>query len=657
MAMASSQSSPAKPVGPSAAVQRAISALSSLSGPYTQNAGLPLSITGGDQYSGPASESLSYNPYATSSAGDITNPNPTPYTPAQSDAGWLDPTTNSWTPGTAPTNLDPALEAAQGQFGTAWGSGDPLMNVDDVRSTLSKPAWDVYNALIQAHPELSGKIYNPDYIAQALEKQAGAAPDPESNLIAYEGQIQNALLNQPAVLDTRGGQYIDVTSSPEAQQAIQQGQLQAQANQDNRTKYGAPSSAWTGFTKGVLNTVTDPLFQMALAAASFGAAAAGSAAADAAAGTAEAAAPAAEAATSGGALGGIDPAALDTAAAASGDAGAAGTETGLMSGVDPSAVDAQAAASGASGAAGAPSGGLTSALQSAGKAAAINAAKQLGTTGKIDPGQLVAAAVSGGAGAAVSAPLSSALSDSTGLSPGISNVLANSAVNVGSSAIQGGNPLASGVGSLVGGATGLGASTAGAPGAISGALGTIAGQEAGQAVGAPSSPTATSNLGYATSPSGYTTSAPPSSPSASGSSQDWLAPPPALQNLTPPMQLATPTQGKLLPTNYYTYGTPVTAAQTMSGNPNPIPFKRGGSVWGAGGGQDDLIPAYLADGEYVMDAQVVSALGGGSSKHGAKLLDEFRKQIRDHSRSTPVDKIPPKPKSALEYLKAAKKAI
>lgn len=59
----------------------------------------------------------------------------------------------------------------------------------------------------------------------------------------------------------------------------------------------------------------------------------------------------------------------------------------------------------------------------------------------------------------------------------------------------------------------------------------------------------------------------------------------------------------------------------------------------------------LADGEYVFDADTVAALGNGSSKAGALQLDKMREAIRKHKRSAPHDKIPPKAKSPLEYLK------
>jgi len=75
-------------------------------------------------------------------------------------------------------------------------------------------------------------------------------------------------------------------------------------------------------------------------------------------------------------------------------------------------------------------------------------------------------------------------------------------------------------------------------------------------------------------------------------------------------------------------------------------------VRGRGDGQSDDIPAMLADGEYVFDASTVSTLGNGSSDAGAKLLDAFRESLRDHTRSAPADKIPPKA-SPLEYMKEA----
>ena len=65
--------------------------------------------------------------------------------------------------------------------------------------------------------------------------------------------------------------------------------------------------------------------------------------------------------------------------------------------------------------------------------------------------------------------------------------------------------------------------------------------------------------------------------------------------------------------------------------------KRGGqsrrtefAVNGPGTGRSDDIPAVLSDGEYVIDAETVALLGDGSSKAGAKKLDDLRVKIRKH---------------------------
>ena len=88
--------------------------------------------------------------------------------------------------------------------------------------------------------------------------------------------------------------------------------------------------------------------------------------------------------------------------------------------------------------------------------------------------------------------------------------------------------------------------------------------------------------------------------------------------------------------------------------PEFITGKTGNYVQGAGDGQSDSIPAMLADGEYVFDADTVAALGNGSNKAGALVLDKMRESIRAHKRSAPVGKIPPKAKSPLSYLKGMK---
>lgn len=71
----------------------------------------------------------------------------------------------------------------------------------------------------------------------------------------------------------------------------------------------------------------------------------------------------------------------------------------------------------------------------------------------------------------------------------------------------------------------------------------------------------------------------------------------------------------------------------------------------AEGGQDDVFNAQLTDGEYVMDADVVAALGDGNTEAGAAELDRMREAIRQHKRSAPNSSIPPKSRGALAYLK------
>jgi hypothetical protein len=86
-------------------------------------------------------------------------------------------------------------------------------------------------------------------------------------------------------------------------------------------------------------------------------------------------------------------------------------------------------------------------------------------------------------------------------------------------------------------------------------------------------------------------------------------------------------------------------------NPKFITGKTGYYVRGEGDGQSDSIPAMLADGEYVFDADTVAALGNGSNEAGAKILDKMRENLRKHKRSAKHDEIPPPAKSPLAYMK------
>lgn len=84
-------------------------------------------------------------------------------------------------------------------------------------------------------------------------------------------------------------------------------------------------------------------------------------------------------------------------------------------------------------------------------------------------------------------------------------------------------------------------------------------------------------------------------------------------------------------------------------------YNRGGPlsyIRGKGTGRSDDIPAYLSDGEYVIDAETVSMLGDGSNKAGASALDKMREEIRAHKGKKLVKgKFSADAKSPLQYLK------
>jgi hypothetical protein len=91
---------------------------------------------------------------------------------------------------------------------------------------------------------------------------------------------------------------------------------------------------------------------------------------------------------------------------------------------------------------------------------------------------------------------------------------------------------------------------------------------------------------------------------------------------------------------------------------NPEFFSEGGIhhfVQGGGTGTSDSVPAMLANGEFVLPADIVSGLGNGSNDAGAKVLDEFLKVIRAHKQSNNPKKLPPDSKGPLGYLLEAKR--
>lgn len=70
-----------------------------------------------------------------------------------------------------------------------------------------------------------------------------------------------------------------------------------------------------------------------------------------------------------------------------------------------------------------------------------------------------------------------------------------------------------------------------------------------------------------------------------------------------------------------------------------------GKVSGIGSGQEDLIPAWLSDGEYVWSAQDVADLGDGSTDEGVRRLDKMRQMVRKNAGRKDVKKIAkPQPK-------------
>lgn len=77
-----------------------------------------------------------------------------------------------------------------------------------------------------------------------------------------------------------------------------------------------------------------------------------------------------------------------------------------------------------------------------------------------------------------------------------------------------------------------------------------------------------------------------------------------------------------------------------------------GQVKGIGSGQDDKIPAWLSDGEYVWSAQDVADLGDGSNDEGVRRLDKMRQMVRRQAGRKDVKKIAKPQKGIDRMLKA-----
>ena len=86
-----------------------------------------------------------------------------------------------------------------------------------------------------------------------------------------------------------------------------------------------------------------------------------------------------------------------------------------------------------------------------------------------------------------------------------------------------------------------------------------------------------------------------------------------------------------------------------------VDFRSGDAVTGSGDGQSDDIPAMLADGEFVFPADVVAAIGNGSTKAGSDKLYDMMHGIRAHVRSAKPKDLPPEIKSPLDFLKTKRK--
>jgi hypothetical protein len=79
-------------------------------------------------------------------------------------------------------------------------------------------------------------------------------------------------------------------------------------------------------------------------------------------------------------------------------------------------------------------------------------------------------------------------------------------------------------------------------------------------------------------------------------------------------------------------------------------YRQGDAVEGPGDGQSDDIPTMLADGEFVIPADVVAALGNGSNKAGADKLYDMMHNIRRQARKGNPKDLPKPAKSPLQYM-------
>lgn len=148
-----------------------------------------------------------------------------------------------------------------------------------------------------------------------------------------------------------------------------------------------------------------------------------------------------------------------------------------------------------------------------------------------------------------------------------------------------------------------------------------------------------------------TTYVPPSTATMAASATPWNAAPATVNPVAPAVVYPGYANGGPVWSKAQ-YMVPGTSTYARGGRP-----RMNGAINGDGHGQEDLIPAQLSDGEYVFDADAVAALGNGSTKAGAAILDKMREEIRRDNRSAPVTDIPRAAKSPLEYLAMASKKV
>jgi hypothetical protein len=139
-----------------------------------------------------------------------------------------------------------------------------------------------------------------------------------------------------------------------------------------------------------------------------------------------------------------------------------------------------------------------------------------------------------------------------------------------------------------------------------------------------------------------------------------------IPNLTPDL-----TKGNV---NFTLMGAPTAAAPQTYALPEKQKFADGGEfeeepqfysvgglesmnnhyVQGDGDGTSDSVNAKLADGEFVIPADVVAKLGNGSNNAGASVLDQFLTTIRKHKQENGTE-LEPDSKGPLAYLLDANK--